>query len=286
MRTNKRIWVARLGSWILIGSLVVLAGLSIYKLLGPDDVQGTMVEEKTVEYKVDSAYGAAKFAEDFAYYWLMHDLEKAQQYTAKGFEIPSDALTTIEKPNVLGTEAWAPVHTSKTTVSVLIKGLIEEGKGKEARRKTVYLSVPVVAAAAGQYGVYDIPTFVPKPSAPKVPETKEESGETVKEKEKIQLFLDSFFRQYTSGQASDLAQYFADGKSRLPLWEAKYNRLKSLDLLGKENGDVKANAEAIMEINGATTIQKYELILRREGEKWGLIKIHPDIPYDYEREEE
>lgn len=280
-RKNMGPIIAKTGVGLVVVSVVTLAGLGVYRFVVPEEVKGEKGPEQVTNIQVQSSYGAAKIAEDFTYYWLSHDIQKAKQYAARGYEFPDDVLKSVEKKKVISFEAIATEQTGEKMVQVTVKGIVAPANSKDKKgRRAVFLSVPVVQGKAGAYGVYDVPTFVPDPGTAKVPSQKEKkSGSFVgaDEEEQIKEFLHSFFRQYSSGQPSDLSQYFVDGKSRTTL-PSKFVSIQELDTYGKEEGRVKAVTQVLIEINGSRTLQKYELLLKKQGNNWGIEKVTPEIP--------
>lgn len=249
-----------------------IVGVGAYNALFPPQVAPAAEESKQpTGVSVDSTQGAATYALYFTNYWLTGNLEEAQKYAAKGFEVPNSLPKPQKVENII---TWGARSLDDHRVMVTIRA-----RGEKDR--VLWLEVPVVADR-GSYGVYGIPTFVPEPGTAKQPDSPEiDSIDDRKAEAGVRQTVQSFFRNYAGGSPEDLSNLFLDSRPRMVLdLEGEFLKGVQMEISHPKNGQVYVQADASLQIDGQVVSQTYEFWLRKSGSKWLIDKTNPVIPLE------
>lgn len=258
---------------VLSGALYTTAALGVYHTWinpdqpGPVKAQSNQQPKKVVEYV--STAGADWKAVHFVSFWLGGNIEEAQNYTAKGFELPAEGPKPKKDVSVF---PWGTEFVGDGKLEVMVR--VNDGKSIQ------FLMVPM-AEEGGKYGVTGVPVYVPDPGAPKARQSETiDATDDVQLKRKITAVVESFFRQYTKGTPEDMALLYADGKKRRVLSgsSVEFDSITELEVGKEKDNRVKCQVEAQFKVDGKEIPQVYELVYKKDGGRWLLEKTQPELP--------
>ncbi|MBH8608943.1 conjugal transfer protein [Thermoactinomyces sp. CICC 10521] len=250
--------------------IVALAAKGAYDIVAPPrtQVSAEKTNDKIAPVFVDSSQGAENYAVYFANYWLTGDIESAKRYAAKGFDVSKD----LPRPIKIETIApWGARSIEKNKVSIIVRV-------KPVGSNPFFVEVPVVVNQ-GRYGVVGLPNFIPEPAKASKPDNPDiDETQDLATKQQVEQVIESFFRQYTAGTPEDLANLYADGKSRKVLgMNATFENISALEVSDPEDNKLYARCTARLNINGVSVPQQYEFWFEKDGNRWLIDSTNPMI---------
>jgi len=288
------------GALILIASALVFVAykLAVIPQLFPPQVEANTKTKQQAPVATDTTdyQGVANFAAWFAYYWLSGDLQNAKTMTTANFVLPEQEQA---KQQVSRSEVWEVDPIDKNRVNVVVKATLKatpsgnndqqqqnnENQTNEtqntAQPQIVYLSVPL-AMKEGNYGVYDIPTFVPAPGGVSLKQQEPVTAPIdANEQQNVQKLARLFLSDYFGGSPEKLSIYYQDGKPRATLQNAKMENVDKITInqVAKNNvNKVMVDVTARTVINGINTQQKFQIFMTKIDGEWKIERTNPNLP--------
>ncbi|MEP9408625.1 conjugal transfer protein [Peribacillus frigoritolerans] len=258
-----------------------------------------MVAQKEKEENFATTIGAGNFATNFLkeyFTWNTEDTQERVKRLQPFLRGGMDEHAGMRFDSVTGTafpvsyEIWKVEETSKNTadftfrISYKTKTTIQkEVKNKNIKEEKVdgpferWVKVPVITDGKA-FSINGNPTFTNKPSAAGLEPIKDSKySESNPETEaKINKFLHTFFKQYTTGTAAEL-EYLTTDKSIQPLGGTvifeSIEELKTLE--NKKNSTIVEVKAVFTDRNSKVQInQTYKLEVSESKGQWKVIKFN------------
>lgn len=275
------------GALLLISVALVFVAyrLAVLPEIFPPDVTNKKQNNAPVNISGLDFQGAATFANNFAFNWLSGNREQADNYLAEGLKLP-DNVGTLKKQTVNWNIVWQVKPKTNKDITVIVSASVSEtGKEKEAS-KAVYLAIPL-AVENGSYGVSGIPTYVPEPPRAKFvsPETTQ-ANVSQADSDNINQSIRLFLTEYFGGSTEKTSVHFTDGQARTVLVNAEFLQIVEMKLVqdkkagGTEGSTTKVTAEitAEVKIDGTQMLQKFNVNMSKNANKWYIEETDPYIP--------
>ena len=266
----------------------------------PDQQQ---VETKVKKENFAVSVGAQKFAENFLreYFTWNHDnyqerADRLKPYIRIGIDeqagLRFDTLTGSSSPEKI--ESWNVYETGdKTseitfkvtqTVKTIAETIDEQGNVKQEEKASgpfeKWITVPVITDGKN-FLINGIPTFTSKPAeaniSPLQSETENTSAVTSEVKKEITEFLNTFYKQYSTGTMAEI-EYLTTDRTVRPLDNMLvFNRIEELFVLEKNENGYLIYTKAIFTENEskAQLIQNHTMLVsKEEANRWQIIKFN------------
>lgn len=227
---------------------------------------------------VDNAPGALRWAKDFAVAWVQGDMVAAQKYVATGWELPKDSMDGTRR-EVIGAQEWNVVQVEEGRVNVVVQ-VSAKDPIDPFKVNHLYLSVPVLIQSNGQFGVSDLPTYLPEPKkAIAKPNELPANTLSITEQEAIQKKVSFFFQEYVAGTSQNVGFAFVDQKERAVL-NGKLLAVPTIEItsLDANASKVKVRAVAQVELLGSKNFMVLQLWMQKNGGQWLIESTTPSIP--------
>jgi Conjugative transposon protein TcpC len=268
----------------------------------------SLPNQQQVETKVEKenfavSVGAQKFAENFLreYFTWNKDnyqerVDRLKPYLRKGIDeqagLKFDSLTGNSSPEK--TELWQVSESGdKTseitfrvthTIKTMAETQDEQGNITQTEQATgpfeKWIEVSVITDGT-TFLINGIPTFTSKPPeaniSPLQSETEHASVVTSEVKKEITEFLNTFYKQYSTGTIEEL-EYLTTDKTVRPLdGTIVFNQIEDLLILEKKENGYLIKTKAIFTENQskAQLIQNHSMIVSKaEDDRWQIIKFN------------
>jgi Conjugative transposon protein TcpC len=267
----------------------------------------SLPDQQQVETKVEKenfavSVGAQKFAENFLreYFTWNKDnyqerVDRLKPYLRKGIDeqagLRFDTLTGNSSPEKI--ESWEVYESGdKTseitfkvthTIKTMTETKDEQGNVKQEEKASgpfeKWIIVPVITDGE-TFLINGIPTFTSKPAEANISplQSETENASVASEvKKEITEFLNTFYKQYSTGTIAEL-EYLTTDKTVRPLDSTiVFNQIEELLVIEKkENGYlIKTKANFTENQSKAQLIQNHTMIVSKEkDDRWQIIKFN------------
>ncbi len=267
----------------------------------------SLPDQQQVETKVEKenfavSVGAQKFAENFLreYFTWNKDnyqerVDRLKPYLRKGIDeqagLRFDTLTGNSSPEKV--ESWEVYESGdKTseitfrvthTIKTMTETIDEQGNVKQEEQASgpfeKWIIVPVITDGEA-FLINGIPTFTSKPAvaniSPLQSETENASVVTSEVKKEITEFLNTFYKQYSTGTIAEL-EYLTTDKTIRPLDSTiVFNQIEDLLVIAKKENGYLIKTKVIFTENQskAQLIQNHTMIVSKGDDRWQIIKFN------------
>lgn len=259
---------------VLIKACWVVAACSlafgVYKNFTAID-KVTVKEEKTVVEKIENYTGLEAFVENFAEIYFAYSPDSAQQTERKGLleSYMQPSLVQLNSGNayaeaevtVQDVQTWAVEQVSGTDhdYEVLFTVVLKSGDQAELNAYTVD-----VHCEDQQYVIVKNPTVTSVPQISGYEREPLQSSDQVRaeDREKVETFLETFFKIYPTASEKELAYYCKDEGVR-PIGKAyMLNFIDNVTIQVREDGyEVECYVSYIDEMLRISVLNQYQLSL-------------------------
>lgn len=259
---------------VLIKACWVVAACSlafgVYKNFTAVD-KVTVKEEKTVVEKIENYTGLEAFVENFAEIYFAYSPDSAQQTERKGLleSYMQPSLVQLNSGNayaeaevtVQDVQTWAVEQVPGTDhdYEVLFTVVLKSGDQVELNAYTVD-----VHCEDQQYVIVKNPTVTSVPQISGYEREPLQSSDQVRaeDREKVETFLETFFKIYPTASEKELAYYCKDEGVR-PIGKAYVlNSIDNVTIQVREDGyEVECYVSYIDEMLGISVLNQYQLSL-------------------------
>lgn len=245
--------------------------------------------------------GARTFAQNFLKEYLTWDINNYQDrvdrlkpYIRSGLDeqagVRFDKLTgnsslkKIESWEISETGKDTSLITFRTTQTITTSVQSTDAAGVVTNQEQTtepfekWIQVPIITDGKG-FLVNGIPTYTSKPAAANIKpvETSQEAANIEpKIKDEIKEFLNTFYKQYSTGTIEEL-EYLTLDKDIRPLDSTiVFNELQNLVVLKEKDKEYTIESEALFTDNNskAQLVQKYKMTVSKENGRWQVIKFN------------
>lgn len=231
----------------------------------------TVKEEKTVVEKIQNYTGLEAFTENFAKIYFAYSPDSARQTERKGLleSYMQPSLVQLNSGNayaeseviVQDVQTWAVEQVPGTDhdYEVLFTVVLKSGDQAELNAYTVD-----VHCEDQQYVIVKNPTVTSVPQISEYAREPLQASDQVRaeDREKVEAFLETFFKVYPTASEKELAYYCKDEGVR-PIGKAYVlNSIDNVVIQVKEEGyDVECYVSYIDETLGISVLNQYQLSL-------------------------
>jgi hypothetical protein len=298
--TWRKILKITLWSLVVFWTLGSLRGFSLAAKVNsiPDQQQVTPIVEKQ---NFATSIGAQNFARNFIQDYLTWNKDNYQErvdrlkpYLRHGIDeqagLRFDNLTTHS--SYKNSELWQVTEVSENESIITLKANhtitttveTKDAKGKVTKKEQIggpyekWIQVPIITDGTA-FLVNGLPTFTSKPPAAEIgaiePKTEQESinAETTA---KIKEFLNTFYKQYSTGTLDELEYLTLDENVRPLGGTIIFNQIENLIVLEKKDKGYLIQVDAVFTENNAKAqiLQKHVMTVSKENGRWQIIKFN------------